>query len=90
MKATLFSILVAGIGCTDERPVARGAAVPDNAAVISVDPIQAPSAMSKACGTAGYTVDDSSTPLQLDPTDRDRHDVTFHCNDGSKPIVTRP
>lgn len=69
--------------------MARGDTTPDNAVEISADPIAAPSKMANACGSAGYTVDDSSTPILRTPDDRDRHDVTFHCNDGSKPI-TRP
>ncbi len=86
MKNVFFFFLLTA-GCTAEQYMARADAVPVNAAEISADPIQAPSVMANACGAAGYTVDDSSTPVIRDPGDRDKHDVTFHCNDGSKPAV---
>ncbi len=82
----LFCFLLA-TGCTAEQYMARADTTPSNAVEISADPIQAPSTMANACGPAGYTVDDSSTPIIRDPGDRDEHDVTFHCNDGSKPSV---
>ena len=90
MKTAVLLSIALVTGCTAEQYMARADTTPDNATEISVDPIRAPSAMSNACGSAGYTVDDSSTPIIRDPGDRDRHDVTFHCNDGSKPNVTRP
>lgn len=87
MRRTLLflPVILLTTGCPASIYSQPWASAPDNAVEVTADPIAAPSRMSNACGSAGYTVDDSSTPIIRDPADRDAHDVVFHCNDGSKP-----
>ena len=81
----LFGLVFLTTGCLGSVFSQAMGATPRNAVEISADPIEAPSRMSNACGGAAYTVDDSSTPLFADPGDTDAHDITFHCDDGTKP-----
>jgi hypothetical protein len=84
-KLFLLLLLPLLAGCPASVYAQEWPSAPSNAVEITADPIQAPTTMSNACGAAGYTVDDSSTPILRDPGDRDAHHVTFHCNDGSTP-----
>lgn len=81
----LLGLIFLTTGCPASIYSQPWPSAPGNSVEITADPIDAPSRMSNACGRAGYTVDDSSTPILRDPGDRDAHDVTFHCNDGTEP-----